>query len=357
MRMLFPVILFAFFVLGCGQGKKTDQSSANWYHGDSSYVLPGESHFKSMMMLTNGGENAEAYWNWTDNQFIFQSTRDSLKCDQIFIMNADGSNVHEISNGKGRTTCAYFFPGNKRILYSSTFLAGPDCPPTPDYSRGYVWGVYKSYDIFTANPDGSDLRQLTSTPGYDAEATIGANGRIVFTSARSGDLEIYTMDSNGNDLKRITHEQGYDGGPFFSPDEKKIVYRGYHPTDPAELQDYQQLLKDGWVRPTVMEIYICNADGSEKQQLTHNGAANFAPYFHPSGKKIIFASNMNDPQGRNFDLYVMNLDGSGLEQITFNDSFDAFPMFSNDGKYLAFSSNRFGKKEGDTNVFVAEWVD
>jgi Tol biopolymer transport system component len=273
-------------------------------------------------------------------------------------MNIDGSAVKMLSNGKGRTTCSYFYPKGKKILYASTYLADEKCPPKPDFSRGYVWAIYKGYDIFTASPDGSNIKQLTNTPGYDAEATIAPNGKkIVFTSVRDGDLDIYTMDLDGKNVKRLTTELGYDGGPFFSYDSQWIVYRASHPTEEKEIADYKSLLNEGLIRPTKLDIWVMKADGSGKRRVTNNGKANFAPFFFPNGKKIIFSSNMDDPRGRNFDLYVINFDGTGLERITFNDTFDGFPMFSPDGKKIVFASNRNAKAQGETNVFIADWVD
>ncbi len=321
-------------------------------------VLPNEKHLRNLRQLTYGGENAEAYFSSDGTQLIFQSTRDGRGCDQIYSMNIDGSNVKLISNGDGRTTCSYFFPGGKRVLYSSTHLADKQCPPRPDFSQGYVWAVYPGFDIFTAKPDGTDVKQLTKTPGYDAETTITLDGKkLVFTSTRGGDLDIYTMDANGRNVRQLTNELGYDGGPFWSYDGKQIVYRAYHPKTEAQQTDYTKLLKQNLIRPSVLEIWVMNADGSNKRQVTSNGKANFGPYFFPDGKRIIFASNMDDPKGRNFDLYQINVDGTGLERITFNDTFDGFPMFSPDGKKLVFASNRNSAKQGDTNVFIADWVD
>jgi Tol biopolymer transport system component len=272
-------------------------------------------------------------------------------------MNVDGSDVHLVSTGEGRTTCSYFFPGDKRILYSSTHLGSKRCPPRPDFSKGYVWAVYDTFDIFTARPDGSDLRQLTKTPGYDAETTISRTGKLAFTSKRDGDLDIYTMDANGGNVKRLTNELGYDGGPFWSYDGKQIVYRAYHPQTEKDKADYIALLKQNLIRPTTLEIMLMNADGSNKRQITHLNKASFAPYFFPNGKRIIFASNYADPKGRDFDLYVVNVDGSGLERITYYESFDGFPMFSPDGKKLVFASNRHNAKPNETNVFIADWVE
>jgi TolB protein len=325
--------------------------------GGQSLALPQEKHLRNMRQLTFGGENAEAYFSSDGQKLIFQSTRDGHECDQIYTMNIDGSDVRLVSTGDGRTTCSYFFPGDKRILYSSTHLGGKQCPPRPDFSQGYVWAIYDTFDIFTARPDGSDLKQLTKTPGYDAETTISRDGKLVFTSKRDGDLDIYTMDANGKNVKRLTSELGYDGGPFWSYDGKQIVYRAYHPRTDKEKADYLALLKQNLIRPTTLEIMVMNADGSNKRQVTNLNKASFAPYFFPDGKRIIFSSNVADPKGRDFDLYKINIDGTGLERITYNDTFDGFPMFSPDGRKLVFASNRHDAKPGETNIFIADWVE
>lgn len=323
---------------------------------DNAQPAPNERHLANIKQLTFGGENAEAYFSADGRHLIFQSTRGAIACDQIYTMDVDGSNLKQITSS-GRTTCAYFLPNGKRVLYSSTHLAAKECPPRPDFSNGYVWAVYPSFDIFTARPDGSDIKQLTRMPGYDAETTISRAGKLAFTSIRDGDLDIYTMDANGKRVRRLTTELGYDGGPFWSSDGKQIVYRAHHPKTDKERADYLALLKQNLIRPTTLEIWLMNADGSNKRQVTRNGKANFAPYFFPDGKRIIFASNMDDPKGRNFDLYKINVDGTGLERITDNETFDGFPMFSPDGKKLVFASNRNAKGRGETNVFIADWVD
>ncbi len=332
-------------------------TSAAQTHASNNAPTP-ERHLKNVRQLTFGGENAEAYFSGDGQRLIFQSRRDGRACDQIYTMRADGSDVQMVSTGGGATTCSYFFPNDKRILFSSTHLAASECPPRPDYSKGYVWPIRPSFDIFTARPDGSDLKRLTDTDGYDAEATISTNGKkIVFTSMRGGDLDIYTMDADGRNVRRLTNELGYDGGPFFSRDGKRIVYRAFHPRTPEEVARYRQRLAEHLIEPNVFEIWVMDADGRNKRQVTRLGAASFAPYFLPDGRRIIFASNVNDPKKRNFDLYVVNLDGTGLEQVTFNDTFDGFPMFSPDGKKLVFASNRNARARGDTNVFIADWID
>ncbi|HKE07766.1 MAG TPA: hypothetical protein VKB48_08030 [Candidatus Acidoferrum sp.] len=332
---------------------------------EADLLLPQEhKHLRNVRQLTFGGQNAEAYFSADDKQLIFQHQGEGVPCDQIYSIVVDPPDGKPpvpklLSTGKGRTTCSYFSPSGDRILFSSTHAASPDCPPKPDYSRGYVWPIYNTYQIYAAKPDGSDLKQLTTATGYNAEATITRDGKhIVFTSTRNGDLDIYTMDADGSNVKQLTTELGYDGGPFWSYDGKKIVYRAEHPKTPAEIKDYKDLLAQGLIRPGNLEIWVMNADGSNKHQVTHNGAANFAPYWFPDGQRIIFASNQADPKnGRDFDLYVINEDGSSQERITYHPDFDSFPMFSSDGKRLVWASNRNGKAPHETNVFIADWVE
>lgn len=317
----------------------------------------GEVHLRNIRQLTFGGQNAEAYFSSSGRQLILQRQPGDTGCDQQYIMNVDGTGLHRVSSGHGRTTCGYFYDGDQRILYASTEHNGPRCPPRADYSHGYVWAVY-DYDIYTAKPDGSDLHRLTTNPRYDAEGTLAPDGKtIVFTSLRDDDLDIYTMNVDGTHVRRLTTTLGYDGGPFFSPDGTKIVYRAWHPATPKDSSDYVQLLANNLVRPTRMEIWVMNADGTDQRQITQLGGANFAPYFHPDGKRIIFSSNYTNPRSRNFDLYLVNLDGSGLEQVTTDTEFDAFPMFSPDGTKLVWASNRHGTVEGETNIFIADWIE
>lgn len=330
-------------------------------------VVP-EKHLKNIRQLTFGGDNAEAYWSPNGKWLTFQSNNPKwgLHCDQIYVMKvaaASGKPEYQpnpISLGKGRTTCSYFLPGNKTVLFASTMSAADTCPAVPNLRQGgkYLWPVYDSYDIYVADLKGNIKRRLTNSPGYDAEAVVSPKGdRILFTSDRSGDLELWTMKLDGSDLRQITHELGYDGGAFFSPDGKSIVYRASRPKTEEEVKEYRELLRQGLVAPTNMEIFVCNADGSNVRQITRLGKANWAPFFHPSGKKIIFSSNHASKRGYDFQLYMVNLDGSGLEQITSESIFNSFPMFSPDGKKIAWSSNRNNGGGHDTNVFVAEWVD
>jgi Tol biopolymer transport system component len=316
-----------------------------------------ERHLRNVRQLTFGGENAEAYFSPDGTRLIFQSTRDGYACDRIFTMKIDGSDLRRVSTGTGRTTCGYFYPDGKEILFASTHNASPACPPRPTYERGYVWPIYDGYDIYRANADGSNLRALTTTSGYDAEATIAPDGVIAFTSVRDGDMEIYTMRGDGSDVRRLTHSPGPDGGPFFSWAGRRIAYRGRPLSPGPELDDYLGLLKQHLWRPTKLELYVMDRDGANARQLTTLGGASFAPAWHPDGKRLIFASNYKDPKGRDFDIFLINLDGTALEQVTFNNTFDGFPMFSPDGRHLVFASNRNAKKEGETNVFIADWSE
>lgn len=345
------LLLSAFALLGCAARPA----------GDPIRVVdpePGEVHFGPLAMLTDGGENAEAYFSYDSERLVFQTTREGFPCDQIMVMPAGGGNPELLSTGMGRTTCAYFTEDDRSVIYASTHLAGDECPTPPDMSQGYVWGVFGGYDIFKLDLESRELVRLTDTPGYDAEATVSPDGRtILFTSVRDGDLEIYTMDLDGGNVTRLTHTPGYDGGPFFSPDGTKICYRSHHPEEGPALDDYRRLLADEKVRPSVMEIMVMNADGSDQRQLTELGCASFGPFFHPSGEKIIFSSNHPNPRGREFELWMVDLDGENLERITFSEGFDGFPMWAPDGKSFVFGSNRHGSKPGDTNIFVTEWKD
>ena len=328
-------------------------------------ILEGETHFKSLKQVTFGGDNAEAYWSFDDSKLVFQAKNEAWNapCDQIYVTDVDqiwpkGKIPQLVSTGKGRTTCSYFLPGDTTILYASTHLAGDACPPMPEKRKDYVWPIYPSFDIFVADLKGNMKKQLTKTPGYDAEATVSPKGdKIVFTSMRTGDLELFTMDIDGSNVKQVTSELGYDGGAFFSPDGKELIFRSSRPKTPEAIKKYKDLLAEGLVMPTHMELYICNVDGSNLRQITSLGGANWAPFFHPSGKKVIFASNHEYKRGFPFNLYMINADGTGLEKITASGMFDAFPVFSNNGKYLVFSSNRNNGGGHDTNFFIAEWQD
>lgn len=370
MRFLFFLILPLSFLYSCSQGHRHDYSHDH-SHGSTKVKTTihydQEVHFGEVRQLTFGGDNAEAYFSFDNQMLVFQSNNPAwdLSCDQIFYTRLADSHMDTvmpqmISTGLGRTTCSFFMPGDTTILFASTHQGNGSCPhvPKPREDGKYVWPIYSDYDIYVADLKGNIIKTLVENPGYDAEATVSPKGdKIVFTSDRSGDLELYTMDIDGSNVKQITFELGYDGGAFFSPDGSKLVFRSSRPKTPEEQQEYKDLLKQGLVMPTNMEIYVCNVDGSDLRQITHLGKANWAPYFHPSGEKILFSSNHHSKRGYQFNLFMINLDGTGLQQITFDDTFDAFPMFSFDGKKLAFSSNRNNGGTHDTNIFLADWKE
>ena len=340
-------------------------------------VSSAERHLANIRQLTFGRQNAEAYFSFSGGKLIFQSTNNwtndsyavtlkpsdgGLGCYQMYVMDLESDSVRLVSTGMGATTCGYFFPGDRRVLYSSTHASGPNCPPKPKRDGVYRWAL-DDYDLYAVRIDGQEMQRLTVTPGYDAEATVSPDGKtIVWTSVKDGDLDLYAMNLDGTNTRRLTEDVGYDGGAFFSPDSRRIVYRASHPTDPAEVARYKELLAQRLVEPGQLELFIMNADGSDKKQVTSNGASNFSPFFHPDGTRIIFSSNLEtrgDGGPPSFHLYLVGDDGQGVERVTVEGHFNSFPMFSPDGKHLAFASNRFNPEDRprDTNIFVAEWVE
>jgi len=369
-----------FLIFGCSQSSKNGEANKGIPNGSmrieftdttattNSLAYPKEKHLKNIRQLTFGGDNAEAYFSFDDKSLVLQRTnkKEGIECDQIFmgkipVTEEDSFEMKLVSTGKGRTTCSYFMRGNGKIIYASTHLADDDCPPDPDREAAggkYVWPLYPSFDIFTTDLNGTILERLTKTPGYDAEPTLSPKGnKIVFTSTRNGDIDLYTMNPDGSNVKQVTFGLGYDGGAFFSPDGSKLIFRASRPETEEEIKEYKDLLAQDLVAPTNMELYICNVDGSELSKITDLGNANWAPFMHPSGKKVIFASNHKSKRGFPFNLFMINVDGTGLEQITYDDTFDSFPMFSYDGKKLVFSSNRNNGGTRETNVFIADWVE
>lgn len=358
-------VLLALTIFSCSQ--KSDDQNKNSEAFADSLSYEDEKYLKNIKQVTFGGDNAEAYWSFDNTRLTFQSTSEKFgtKCDQIFYVDPFHDDLSKstpkmVSTGMGRTTCSFFMPGDTTIVYASTHLGDQACPQVPARREDgkYVWPIYPDFDIFVTDLSGNIISQLTNEPGYDAEATVSPKGdKIVFTSLRTGDLELFTMNIDGSNVKQVTDALGYDGGAFFSPDGSKLIFRASRPGTREEIKVYKDLLKEGLVMPTQMELFICNVDGSDLRQLTNLGKANWCPFFHPSGEKIIFASNHETERGFPFNLYLINIDGTGLERVTHDDTFDAFPMFSPDGKYLVFSSNRNNGGTRDTNLFFAEWVE
>lgn len=366
---MYKLVAYLWVVLVClsCSSPKTSILNLTLTNDQDTLRYPQEVHLKNVKQLTFGGDNAEAYWSFDDKKVVFQATNKmwGADCDQIYYFDLENWQRSQIappilSTGKGRTTCSFFMKGNKSIVYASTHEGGAACPHVPERRADgkYIWPIYETFDIYHGDLKGNIIKKLTDAPGYDAEATVSPDGNtIVFTSTRSGDLELYTMNADGTNVKQITHDLGYDGGAFFSPDGKKLIFRASRPKSDEDIKVYKELLAVGQVMPTNMELYVCNVDGTELRQLTQLGKANWAPYFHPKGDKIIFSSNHAAPRGYQFNLYMINLDGTGLKQITFDKTFDSFPMFSYDGKKIIFASNRNNGGTRDTNLFIADWVD
>lgn len=358
--LLTSLSTLALLQIGCNSeaSEETASSEKRATQEPDTLIVPGEEAFLgNIRQLTFGGENAEGYFSFDERSFVFQRTRPDLgdSCDQIYSYDLQTGATRRISNGEGRTTCAYYLPGDSLVLYATTHLSDPACPPPPDFSQGYVWALYPSYDIVVADTAGRFVRQLTSQEGYDAEATVSPTGdKIIFTSTRTGDLELFSMDLEGGNLKQLTDQPGYDGGAFYSWNGEQIVFRASRP-EGEELAEYRRLLGENMIRPGALELFVMNADGSNLRQVTSNGAANFGPFWHPDGKHIIYASNQGDPQGREFDLYIVRSDGTGERRVTYSGGFDGFPMFNRAGTRLIFASNRKNAKEGETNLFIADF--
>lgn len=360
---LFALLCFSFgFSTVLGQSNPHGNSPADTLH------YPEELHFRNLRQLTFGGDNAEAYFSYDGKFLLFQrsNAKEGLACDQIFLARLP-TNKQEafqpklVSTGKGRTTCPYFLPDGKHFVYASTHLGSDDCPPVPDrskYGNKYIWPLYDSYDIFLADTSGKIIRQLTSARGYDAEATLSPDGKkMIYTSDKEGDLELYIMDLASGKEKRITHTLGYDGGAWFSRDGKKIIWRASRPATDSAIAEYKSLLAEHLVAPTRMEVFTADADGSNQQQVTNLGNANWAPVFMPDSKRILFASNHEYKRGFPFNMYILDGSGKKPQKISRDKGFDAFPMFSYDGRKFVFCSNRNNGGTRDTNIFVADWVE
>lgn len=331
---------------------------SGWPNSQAWPQEPLETHLANVRQLTFGGQNAEAYWSPDGKKLIWQTLQPNYPDEQIFTMNADGTDKKLVSTGLGRCTCSYFLPDGKHIIFSSTHERNPGPQAPVDKSKGYVWMVNPDFALYRANLDGTDLVPLIKKDGYVAETTVAPNGKyMAFTGSYDGDLEIYKCDLNGQNIKRLTHQLGYDGGPFVSWDSKTIVYRRQAVNNESEKNDYLDLLHHFLVRPGKLELWTMDSNGNHKTQITHLGGASFAPFMLPDNKRIIFSSNYGDPKGREFDLFLINRDGSGLERVTHTPDFDGFPMFTKDGKHLVFASNRHGKLPRETNIFVADWVN
>jgi Tol biopolymer transport system component len=311
-------------------------------------------HLRNIRQLTFGGTHAEAYFNHDGTRLILQATREGDADDQIYLLDPQTGKMERVSHG-GKTTCAWFLPDG-RYFYSSTHHHGRAPPPPPDRSKGYVWALHRTFDIFLQ--DGPRLVQLTDSDGYDAEGTASRDGRrIVFTSHREGSIGLYTINSDGSDLRKVSHRRGYAGGAVFTADGEWLVHRAFYPRTPAEQEEFDRLLQERLLRPVNLEIYMCRPDGSDERALTANGRVNFAPFPFPDGRKVIFVSDLAAARRGHYALFTVGSDGRGLKQITFREGFDGFPCVSPDGKRLVWISDRNATRPRELNVFIADWAD
>ncbi len=353
MKKIILIIISIILTAGCIKDKTLKSDTGSFK----------DLYLKNITQLTFDGDNAEAYFSYDGKRLIYQSNRGGYNCDKIWIMNIDGSDKKMVSPDHGAHTCSFFFPDGEKIVFASTSHINGDCPSKQGLSSGYVWPLYP-YDIFISNADGSNLKKITDNPKYDAEPIVSSDGKqIVFGSQRDGDFDIYIMNADGSNVRRLTDRIGYDGGPWFSPDGKKIVWRAWYPETEEEKAKWQDAMEKDYIVPFPLDIWVMDVDGSNKKMIVHNGATNWAPSWHPDGKRIVFSSNMDDWRedikkfGHNFELYIINTDGTGFKRITYNNVFDSFPMFSSDGKKLVFASNRNSQKPRATDIFIADWVE
>ncbi len=320
-------------------------------------IFEGEQHFATLTQLTFGLRSVAPQFDADGTEIVFESTRGGFECDQTFRMDADGHDPRLVSGGLGRTADPSLFPTVPKLLFSSSHGTVERCPTRPASPHGLVRLLSADLDLYVAAADGSNPRALAPHRGYDAEAVVSpSGGTIVFTSTRSGDVELWAMRPDGTELRQLTDALGFDGDASFSPDGAELVYAAHHPREAWEIEDYRQQLREGVLKVGIADIRLMNADGSDERTILSNGAANLAPVFHPDGTRIVFASNVDDPKGENFDLYMIRSDGSHLARLTYNPGIDTDPVFSSDGTRLAFASRR-GEPGAGTNIFVAQWTE
>ncbi|HZO84268.1 MAG TPA: peptidase M28, partial [Verrucomicrobiae bacterium] len=339
---------------------------ALWSFTASAAANVAESNFLSNVrqLIFEGKRSGEGYFSPDGKALIFQSEREPENpFYQIYLLNFESGDVHRVSPGTGKTTCAFFRPETDEVLFASTHLdAGAAAKQKAELEfrasgkqRRYSWDYDEHMEIFAARRDGSSVRQLTRSMGYDAEGAYSPDGRkIVFCSIRDAYPtnrlseserkrfeadpsyfgEIYIMNADGSDQKRLTRAPGYDGGPFFSPDGKRIVWRRFDESG------------------AIADVYTMEANGSDVRQVTRFESMSWAPYYHPSGKYLIFTSNKLGFS--NFELHIVDAEGRSTPvRVTFTDGFDGLPVFSPDGKKLCWTSGRTA--DGKSQLFIGDW--
>ncbi len=330
-------------------------------------AAPNENESRFMtnvrQLTFDGLRSGEGYYNHDGSLLVFQSERESDNpFYQIYLQDLETGDITRVSPGYGKTTCAWVHPDNNRVMFSSTQFdpqAREKMKAELEFrasgqKRRYSWDYDPTYEVVVFDRSDKSYKRLTDVEGYDAEGCYSPDGEsIVFASNRraySGELtakeqelfkidpasamDIYIMDADGSNVRRLTEEVGYDGGPFFSPDGKRICWRRFN-----ELG-------------TIAEVYTMNLDGSDVKRLTNLGAMSWAPYFHPSGEYLIFTTNKHGFE--NFELYIVDTNGASEPvRITTTNGFDGLPVFTPDGKSLTWSSNRGGNDK--TQLFTSAW--
>ena len=311
-------------------------------------VRADEGHLTEVRQLTFGGENGASRWAWASDQVAFQARVNDRACarvSRVTLTDPPG----RFPLGEGETPS--FLPGDRDVVYASA----PSCSKHRGRGEGIV--LEPGLDVFRAKADGSAPTRLTATPGYDGEPSVcGKSGAIVFTSMREGDLDLYRMDADEGHVERLTATTGYDGGAVFDADCTHIAWQAWHPKGSA-VDDYKKQLAENLIRPTTLELWIANADGTDARQVTYLDARSSAPSWYPAQARLLFASTFGGESARDVDLWAIDLDGTNLERVSTAPGPDSSPAFSPDGKSIAFTSERATQLGlTDTNVFVARWA-
>lgn len=323
---------------------------------DASLVTEHEETFlANVRQVTFGLPRAgEGYFSPDGTTIVYQAFPIGYPFYQIYVQRLDERIPRLLSTGRGRTTCAYFSPKGDQILFASSHT-DPDIEQTEKKGREeaaqggrrrYQWEFDPQMELYLINFDGTGLKRLTDSPGYDAEGSFSPDGsQVVFTSTRDGDPDLYVMRSDGTGVRQLTNAPGYDGGPFFSPDGRWVIFR----SDRAK--------KD------MLQLFAISADGKIEVQLTDNlDQVNWCPYFHPSGKYIIWAGADygQGPQKANFDLWTMEIEmtsdsfrGGKTTRITDHKAADVLPVFSPDGRKMMWTSNR--TPDGTSQLWIGDW--
>jgi dipeptidyl aminopeptidase/acylaminoacyl peptidase len=317
-----------------------------------SLIRRGETHFAHLWRATWDGQNACPRWSPDGDVLVLEIGRKG--CGQVYLA-AAGHQALLASEGTGLATSPALLGRCDALVFSATPASPDSCHPSANRWHDEKWPLYAESHLFVRAK--GEVHQLTKDPGA-VECNASPNGKqIVYTATPAIDPELYVMNADGTNVRRLTVDQGYDGAGCFSPDGKSICYQAYHPREETERAEFVDLLAKHQVSSARLDIWVMQADGSGRGQVTDLEATSMEPSFTPDNKRIIFSSDYQDAPGRQFDLYITKLDGGTPEKITNDPSPDCFPMFSPNGRYLAFTSGRGSAKPGAQDVFIAEWKE